>query len=394
MNIAFVTPEFIKDGKLVSGGLATYISTVGKALVSRGHKVTVFLSGDSDQDIIFQGIHVIQRRPKINKLATLIKIGLSIFFTESMNRIVSSWSIHKILRQQQKKEKFDIIHYTNWRAIGLFRANGNVLLRISSYQRLWDNNPKAISLDKKACRFIEERSIKRFKHIIGPGDYLASIIKKDLNLKSQITILPTPVEKIEASSNNHYKVAGKKLVVYAGTISRIKGSDLLFEIIQEYLRRFNDTVFLIAGKSGSSNGQHASARIDSILHDFPDNFIYYPNLDRECLMAAFSQSDAVLIPSVIDNFPNTALEAMSQGALVISSNTASLGALIKDGSNGFILESRNPNVWIDCIRRVLFELDESQICKLRKNIKSSLAPYELGNAVDRLENYYKQIIKK
>jgi glycosyltransferase involved in cell wall biosynthesis len=109
-------------------------------------------------------------------------------------------------------------------------------------------------------------------------------------------------------------------------------------------------------------------------------------------MAAFSQADAVLIPSVVDNFPNTALEAISNGAIVITSDTASLGSLIMDGQNGFILEDREPEEWISTIRKVLFGLGPEKIEKMKLSMKDSLLPHETGHAVEELEKYYNRII--
>lgn len=391
MHIAFVTPELLKDEKLYPGGLSTYIFTVSKGLMEKGHRVTVFLSGERDRDLDFHGIRVIERTPKVSYLLSLTEKLLKKRLPTSMDRFLRSWSINRVVKAHIDRDEIDILHYTNWKSIGLFRVDRNALMRISSYEKLWDNNPGNVHLDKRLARYLEAQSIKRFRHVIGPGDYIASYIEKDLDLSAPIEILPTPVRKHDVIIDSDFDVEGKKLVLYAGTVSKIKGSELLFSIIGKYLDEHHDAVFMVAGKCGTCDGHSCSGDIGILSSRYPGRFIYHPNMERSRLMSAFKQADAVLIPSLYDNFPNTALEALWQGAVVIASDTASLGALIRDGHNGFIMKDRDPMHWINRLREVLFSMDASTREKMRMRIRESLSDYEYDAAVSRLEQYYTNI---
>ncbi len=392
MHIAFVTPELLKNEKLYPGGLSTYIFTVSLGLMEKGHRITVFLSGDNDRDLDFHGIKVIERTTKRSYLLSLTEKLLKKRFPTSIDRFLRSWSINKVVKAHIDKDKIDILHYTNWKSIGLFRVDRKALIRISSYEKLWDNNPGNVHLDKRFARYMEGLSIKRFRYVIGPGDYIASFIERDLGLSAPIEILPTPIRKYDGSSVFDFDVQGKKLVLYAGTVSKIKGSELLFSIIRKFLAAHDDVVFMVVGKLGTCDGHSCSDDIGLLASQYPGCFIYLPNMERSKLMSAFKQADAVLIPSLFDNFPNTALEALGQGALVIASNTASLGTLIRDGENGFILANRDPEEWISTIRKILFELDTKTIERMKIKMKQSLVPYEIEHAVGELEKFYSMII--
>jgi glycosyltransferase involved in cell wall biosynthesis len=391
MHIAFVTPELLKDEKLYPGGLSTYIFTVSQGLMEKGHRITVFLSGDKDRDLDFHGIKVIERTPKGSYILSLMEKFLKKRLPTTMDRFIRSWSINQVVKSHIKKDEIDILHYTNWKSIGFFRVDRNAIIRISSYEKLWDNNPGNVHLDKRLARYLEERSIKRFRHVIGPGDYIASYIEKDLDLPVPIEILPTPVRKYDAVIDSDFDVEGKKLILYAGTVSKIKGSELLFSIIRKYLDDHHDAMFMVAGKCGTCDGHSCSAEIGSLSSRYPGKFIYHAHMERSRLMSAFKQADAVLIPSLYDNFPNTALEALWQGAVVIASDTASLGALIRDGHNGFIMTDRDPRHWVLRLREVLYDMDASTLEKMRTHIRESLSDYEYDAAVTRLEQYYANI---
>ena len=97
MHIAFVTPELLKDGKLYPGGLSTYIFTVSLGLMEKGHRVTVFLSGEKDRDLDFHGISVIERAPKVSYLLSLAEKLLKKRLPISMDRFIRSWSINKVV---------------------------------------------------------------------------------------------------------------------------------------------------------------------------------------------------------------------------------------------------------------------------------------------------------
>ncbi|HYH46751.1 MAG TPA: glycosyltransferase family 4 protein [Thermoanaerobaculia bacterium] len=72
--------------------------------------------------------------------------------------------------------------------------------------------------------------------------------------------------------------------------------------------------------------------------------------DRATLCAAYSLCDLVLQPSLHDGMPNTALEAMACGRVVVGSRAGGLPDLIRDGENGFLA---GPEEWPRVVARLL-----------------------------------------
>ena len=390
MHVAFVTPEFLKDGGLYPGGLATYIHSACKGLMEKGVKVTVFHPSDLDASFEFQGIRVVAllcRLPLFMRPAAKL---LSLFAPAAAIRLTLSWCINR--RITREREGIDVIQYTNWKSIGLFRVEGPCLVRISSYEKLWDNNPAANDLDKRLCRWLEAKSIKRFGTVIGPGRHLAEIIQRDLGLPKDIRIVPTPLGDYETPSGRSFKSEGKRLVMYAGTVSRIKGAELLFETIERYLMSYSDTLFLVVGKAGTAHGRSLSDKIRFLSERHADHFLYHSNLGKADLMSAFSQADLVLIPSLIDNFPNTALEAAAHGALLMASDSASLGSLLTLGENAWILSSRSPDTWVAAIHEAL-ALDALKADRMKENMRQRLEAHKPEKAVAALFEVYQEIME-
>lgn len=390
MHVAFVTPEFTSNGRLYPGGLANYLHVTARALLDRGEKVTVVTISDREAESTFDGIRVVGvpcRSPLLMRPAVKL---LSTKAPGAAFHLMVSWSLNRALRRLARSERVDVVQYTNWKSVGLFRVGNPGLARISSYERLWDNNPALETLDKRLCRWLESKALRRFSTVIGPGRHLASIMAKELGLANEIRIVPTPVGRIVAPSGRDFKVEGKRLVMYAGTLSRIKGADLLLETIDLYLTRHDDTVFLLAGKAGSSNGRPVRQDIETLSRRHPGGIVHHDDLGKADLMAAYSQADLVLIPSLIDNFPNTALEAASRGTLLMASDTASLDSLLSDGVNGFVMKSRSPEDWADGIAGAL-SMDTATKEMMKEEMRLRLTAHEPANAVAALCEVYAEV---
>lgn len=397
MHIAFVTPELLRGDQLYPGGLSTYTFNTATALQALGHQVTIFLSGDTDRELAFRGIRVIERRTRIPWYLMPLHLLLKRWLSDGLDRCWASLTINRALRARMSVDRIDIVHYTNWKAIGLFRVSHPSILRISSYDPLWDNNPGNLHIGKRFIHWLEKCSIRRFDRIIGPGDHLARYIEQDLGLKRPIELLPTPVsirtgQRQEASDPVQVKV--RKKVLYAGSVSHIKGAALLFEIIEAYLKRHDDTEFVIAGKAGVVNGRSCKEQLRVFSEMFPDHFQYHPHLERSMLDSEYATADLVIIPSLIDNFPNTALEAMSHGTLVLASDTASLGTLLKDGDNGFVMKGRDHLEWMERIRKILFDLPGDRRKAMSVRMLKALSAHDKDQAIRRLLSVYQDTVNK
>jgi glycosyltransferase involved in cell wall biosynthesis len=392
MHIAFVTCELNRGEELYPGGLATYTYNVASGMRERGHHVTAFLSGSRDRTFTFKGLRVVESEPRLptvlRPLATLLRRKLP----ATTERVARSLALRRSIRHTHRQDPVDVIHYSNWKSTGLFRLSLPSVLRISSYDPCFDNNPGSQHLDKRLSWLTERICIRRFAKVFGPGDHLAAIIERDLRLPRRIDILPTPFRASTTTSGTTFRQPGKHLVVYAGTISRFKGAELLMALVSRYLERYSDTVFLLAGKCGTSDGRSVRADVDALVQSHPDAVLYRPHLGRDELMAAFAQSDAVIVTSLVDNFPNTALEAMSRRAIVIASDTASLGTLIEDGRNGFIVRGRDADHWVDRIRDIVANLPSARKDSLRHRMEETLQGFSIEHALDRLEAYYQEAI--
>ncbi len=61
--------------------------------------------------------------------------------------------------------------------------------------------------------------------------------------------------------------------------------------------------------------------------------------DEKLLSAVYSASDAFILPTLQDNFPNTALEALACGVPVVSFRVGGVPEIVRDGVTGLLVEA-------------------------------------------------------
>ena len=116
-------------------------------------------------------------------------------------------------------------------------------------------------------------------------------------------------------------------------------------------------------------------------------------MQRSQLIPFIKNAEATIIPSQIDNFPNTALEAMQYEKIVFASNRASLESLIKDGVNGYICRLDDSD---DYMSRIItyFSLDSHIRKEMSIQAQHATQPHSLHIATQCLIQYFEQIPSK
>ncbi len=383
----FITSEFINcDKSLFPGGLATYTYNICKILQKNGIEPTVFSLGSYTVSEKFDNIDCIIYRNSTFRVKKILFFLTFRIMNRSIARLLDSFMIY--LGTRRILNNFDIIHCSNWKHPALFlRKKSNFVLRISSYEKFWDNEPNNFTIDKWLCKKLEGFEIVSYNNIIGPGLFILQTIQRDLNKSAEL--IPTPFIKPQLE-----KIPSKEPLkfLYVGTLSYSKGVDLLLDLVDYILNKYDKAEFAVVGKLSNVNVEYTRRRIYDLYAKFNERFEHINYLNKSDLNNLYQKSEILCIPSVYDNFPNVALEAMSNDCIVIASNTSSLETLIISGENGYIVEDRNVEAWGLVIDNII-NLKTEEKSMIKFNIKDKLTCYAPEYAGKLLINYYKKIIE-
>jgi glycosyltransferase involved in cell wall biosynthesis len=387
VKLLFITSEFVTtDKNLYPGGIATYTFNIVRIIQGFDCESTVLCLGSRNETFYFHGIKCVTIRNSTYRLKCLLNVLTFSLFKKSLSRVLDAFVI--CMSAGKYISSADVVHITNWKYPGLFiPKNRKFILRISSYEKFWDNEPNLTTLDKRLNERLEKKEIKSYNNIIGPGQFIIDVIDSELNTISKF--MPTPY--VGNILNLDYSLKRPQSILFVGTLGYSKGVDLLLDISDKTLRNFPDSQITIVGKFSNVNVEANMFAISKIKEKYKDRFIHIVNLNREELNVYYSKSEIVCIPSVYDNFPNVALEGMANSCIVVASNTSSLDTLITNDENGYIVDTRNVEDWIKVIQKI-FNMNLTKKLKLQSKIPESMRQHSPDDAGKKLVEYYKSII--
>ena len=95
-----------------------------------------------------------------------------------------------------------------------------------------------------------------------------------------------------------------------------------------------------------------SSAMDIPNVDLPVHYLGHLH-DDVSLRLAYSAADVMVVPSRLDNLPNTATEAMACGTPVVAFRTGGLPEIVDHGVSGMLAEGFDPEALAQCIADVL-----------------------------------------
>ena len=92
-----------------------------------------------------------------------------------------------------------------------------------------------------------------------------------------------------------------------------------------------------------------------------------PISDERLMSIAYSAADVFVIPSLIDNLPNTIIESLMCGTPVIGFPVGGISEMIQDGENGYLTEEVSVNSLENTIEKFLKNSGSFDQIKIREN---------------------------
>lgn len=390
MHIVYVTPEFVTETK--GGGLASYLSNIATIMRGHGHEVTILTLSKMNGSIIWEnGIKV----ERVKKISFKCPIPVQV--------LIHSKRLSERLKKMRKKTTLDLIQYASFEAVGFFKEHHIPgVVRISSdcvswrELKIYDYTADAL---KRCCLTdrLEYKAIKNGKAVFGPSCATAKIIEKRTGRKVDIVESPFFLEEEKYDYTLFNKLLqGKKYYLSHSSMSCLKGTHLIAEIIDEVCRIDEEAFFAFAG---SDHGIFYQNGLVEKMEDYilkcakthKDRIIFLGTIERSKLYPVIENAYACLMPSRIDNMPNTCIEAMAMGKIVIGTNGASYEQLIVDGESGFLIEIDDKKGLVDAIQKInLLDEDERiQMCRAARAVTERFAPEQ---TYEKMMHYYGKIV--
>jgi glycosyltransferase involved in cell wall biosynthesis len=395
MRIAFLTTEFVTEPTF-SGGLANYLLRTCLALRQLGHEPVVFVLSEKWGSFLYRGITIHRaqfRRPSVVALADTLTFGRFAYLLRIMS---SAMVLSKALRDRHREKPFDIVQAASYQATNLFVSRTlPSVVRASSFEPLMrEAYEKKPGIAQRMVERLELLAMKRADSVYAPSEFLAS--KVPLAPKRPITVLQPPflIDTLDLDWNTYEQsLKGKSYFLFFGTIGVLKGCKTIAEILEPLLSDYPELYFVFVGKTTQYRDRPMIDYIQEKAHSVSDRVLFMDAVNHNMLYPIVQKAIAIVLPSRVDNLPNTCLEAMGLGKIVVGTRGTSFEEIIEDGVSGFLCLPDSRDSLLAAIRRIL-DLSQKERERISEKAKVQVARLSPERVVPKLITFYESVLQR
>jgi len=386
MRIAFITPEYVTEHNF-DGGLANYLYRVTGALKELGHDVEVFTSSNQTEETVFEDILV----HRVNhQLLFIKKIPFLNRFNKTIDIILRSFALKRTFLKTHSNMPFDIIQAASylsptflWESIDI-----PIVTRVSSFTPCWRTAyGNSCRLDDAICEWFEVLQMRKSCAVYAPSRLLSKIISQHEPLNIDVLRPPFHIVQEQDCALEEFQdiLSDKEYLLFFGTIGRMKGTNFIWQNLSRIFAENKDIYFVFVGK-GTLPAYYES------LNLYRKRIIHFSSLRHSHLVPIIKGAKAVVLPSIIDNLPNTCLESMHFNKVVISTLESSCDELIEDDVSGFLFEQGDSEQFCTIVNRVC-QMEQEQLALIGERAHERVHQMvQWDQQIDELIQYFQRVI--
>lgn len=400
MHILFVTYEFVTE-KGLCGGLAHYLANISEIMAAHGHKITILVMNNHD-DIKEWKKNITVVSFVYNHIENGKKLGAYIEYFTKVN--ISEWlnkstAINQKIREIDKKEKIDIVQYCGDNMSVWYRIkNIPSVVRLSSFGPwlkhacLPDSNMNSMQwLNSWESRLLLYSFLKA-DAVYSPSTCVAQIVNSKLCKKIDVIESPCVIDESTVYIMDHTnKLYQQKYLLFFGSLSILKGINVIRDSIHAILKKYPQVLFVFAGHEVNKG---VVQKIMDRAGKYRERVIYLGEIrEPNELYMIIKNAYACVLPSRADNLPNTCIEAMGLGKIVIGTYGASFEQLIKNKESGLLIKRDSPKALIKAVD-YLMGMTEGEWSEMGKKAKESVVRMSPDKIYEQLILFYKKVINQ
>lgn len=387
MKILQLNPAFYPA--FAYGGTVNSSYIISKALVKRGHDVTVYTSDSIDK-------HTRQRD------LYLEHEGIKIYYFRNVSNLLA-W--HRYLFYpglvsaiRDNIKKFDIVHLHGARnfqnIVAMHYATKYGIPYVIQPRGSLPLHSGKHNLKRMYDVVWGYRILKDAKGIIASTSQEAEqAIKLGMD-ENKIYIIPNGIDpsKYETLPQRGefralYNIPSDAYVVlFLGRLHPIKGIDLLIRAFKIVSKNMDNCLLVIAGPDDGSLSELKALAEELNLHE--KVLFTGPIYDEEKLFA-YVDSDVYVLPSLYESFSNTVLEAWACGTPVIVTESCAISTAVKEAG---IIVKHDSNELAEGINKILLDDTLSKEC-CRKGKALIKNVFDIESVTTKIEDCYSRVIR-
>ena len=340
----------------------------------------------------------------------------SIIYVNPMNvpgLKTTSFMLRANRKLKQLKDDFDIVHYTNdYCGFGMSRQQigRSVLATIHHTHSLEASSVSPyidrgfvtsirFSIAESLLRKMERSTLKNADMVVAVSRFTAeNALSIYPFLKDKLRIVLNAVDEVRFNPNiasvelrARLGLEKNPIILYVGRLAASKGLKFLIEALKEVVAIIPNSKLLLIG-TGSNEAEQS---IISLIHklDLETSVVLLGAVSAEDLPKAYSASDVVVLPSLVEGFGLVLLEGMASGKPVVATKLGPTEEIISDGVEGRLVPRADSHLLASGIISIL--TDASIATKMgragRKKVEERFA---LKNWADHMAAIYQELLSR
>lgn len=325
------------------GGIAQHVQGLTKFLQNKGHEVEI-ISSENTFTIPIKGL----KNP--------------------------SFMISSFIKSKFKKN-FDIVHAHNIpSALAMKNSSGKKILTIHGIF-----SKQIGEIHSKSSENISKKYETR---ALSWADAITAISKESSNYYSNlgynVNQIPNGIDLscFEQESDRRFD----KQIIYAGRLSKEKGSETLLEICNN----LDDDVDLLIVGEGPEQEKFMNINLKK------KNIHYLGFQNHKKTISLIKGSDILIQPSLSEGISTTLLEAMACKTCIITSNVGGNLELIENQESGILIEPTNDKLFNKSINQLI--QDESLREKFSESAFNKIKQYDWKNIGQKYLDLYESLL--
>ena len=394
MHICFVAIDF--HSRSGGGGIASYVSTLGSALVQQGHRVTVLAKGNRRSITEENGITtVVWPFYNVSWYWHRIRVlGQSAVLP--LREIEWSLSINRAIAFINKQQPIDIIEICETGTLFLNRTHIPYVMRLHGEPFVFRKyTGQKIDRGLRLSRVFEFTGLRHASAVTSPSKFQADEVAHDIGWPSgRIQVIPNPVAPwmIEQASETDGGAdpSHSPTVLYTGRIDLTKGPLILLEAVDKVVGQLPDAEFWIAG------GRHNSISENTLNQALERNgrqahVKLLGHIPWQSLPALYQKASVFVMPSYYETFSISCAEAMTFGLPVVATRTGGLPEVVEDGVTGTLVPVNDATALGEAILALLCDPDRRALMG-RRGRQRVAERFTVQRVAEQTVDLYKKLI--
>ncbi|MGM9549263.1 MAG: glycosyltransferase family 4 protein [Faecousia sp.] len=239
---------------------------------------------------------------------------------------------------------------------------------------------------------LEAEALQKARHVIGRTDWDFACTRR-INPETEYHFCNETLRRPFYEGAWRYESCQRHRIFASSCAYPVKGFHYLLEAFAELVKTYPDATLAVPGKSFLTADRLRRTNYQKYLaglarqYGVEDKIEFLGSLSAEGMKQAFLSANVFVLPSTIENSPNSLGEAMLLGVPCVAADVGGVANMLRHGAEGYVYPSSAPYMLAHYIGRVFDMEKQAEALGTQASAHAGLTHDPEKNLKDLLEIY-------